>query len=131
MLRRKFMLTVPILLGIQSLNAEGQKSKKSLIVHHVLFWLKNPNAEEDKIKLIEGLRTLKKIEFHRTLIGVPVETIGSEGSDSSYHVSLVTYFDNEKGRLAYEIAPAHQAFIRECNHLWAKKITYDTFCELP
>lgn len=125
------MLSFPFLLGVQSVNAEEQKTKKSLIVHHVLFWLKNPNSDEDKIKLIEGLRTLKKIEFHRTLIGVPVNTAASEGEDPSYHVSLVTYFDNDKGRLAYNTNPTHQYFMMEYNHLWEKKVTYDTVCELP
>ena len=131
MLRRKFILSAPVFLGIQSANAKGLKSKKSLIVHHVLFWLKNPNSDEDKIKLIEGLRALKKIEFHRTLIGVPVKTSGAEGEDDSYHVSLVTYFDNDKGRLAYKANPLYQSFMTEYNHLWERKVTYDTVCEIP
>jgi len=131
MLRRKFILTVLVFFGIRSLNAKGQKSKKSLIVHHVLFWLKNPNSEEDKVKLIKGLRTLEKIEFHRTLIGVPVDTSSSEEEDRSYSVSFVTYFDNDKGRLAYKNNPVHQTFMTDYNHLWEKKITYDTVCEIP
>jgi hypothetical protein len=131
MFRRKFLATIPSLLGMRSINAETAKPKKSLIVHHVLFWLKDPNSAEDKIKLLEKLRTLKKIEFHRTLIGVPVPAAGSNDIDSSYHVSLVTYFDSEKGRKAYENNHVHQTFIRECSHLWDKKVTYDSVCELP
>ena len=131
MLRRRFLFNVPFLLGIQTLNAEKLKSKKSLIVHHVLFWLKDPTSEADKVKLLEMLRPLKKIEFHRTLIGVPVKTLSSEGGDSSYQVSLVTYFDDDKGRIAYETHPDHQAFIRESSHLWQKRVTNDTVCELP
>jgi hypothetical protein len=30
-------------------------------VHHVLFYLKNPNSAEDKAQLIEGLQALSKV----------------------------------------------------------------------
>ena len=37
------------------------------LVHHVFFWLKNPNSKEDLNKLIEGLQTLRKIESVKKL----------------------------------------------------------------
>ena len=33
----------------------------SHFVHHVLFYLKNPNSAEDKAQLIEGLQALSKV----------------------------------------------------------------------
>ena len=129
--RRNFLSTVAFFLPSLSLTASTWKSKKSLIVHHVLFWLKNVNSEEDKIKLMENLEALKKIEYHRTLIGIPMEGQEYEGTDSSYNVSLVTYFDDVKGRTAYENHPVHQAFIRDSNYLWQKTVTYTTVCQLP
>jgi len=131
MLRRKFLITIPLFSGFTLANAKKLRTRKSLIVHHVLFWLKNPGSEDDRIKLIELLRPLKKIEYHRTLIGVPVKSLGSEGVDFTYDVSLVTYFNNDKGRIAYENHPEHRAFIRDNNHLWQKRLTYDTVCEIP
>ena len=32
------------------------------VVHHVFFWLKNPDSREDLAKLIAGLRTLAGID---------------------------------------------------------------------
>ena len=33
----------------------------SHFVHHVLFYLKNPNSAEDKAQLMEGLQALSKV----------------------------------------------------------------------
>ena len=57
------------------------KDKKQL-THHVFFWLKNRDSKEDLAKLLDGLRTLKKIETIRKLhIGGErnVEQIDSAG----------------------------------------------------
>ena len=35
------------------------------LVHHVFFWLKNPDSKDDLAKLLTGLRTLAKIETVR------------------------------------------------------------------
>jgi hypothetical protein len=111
--------------------ATGQKrKKKNLIVHHTLFWLKDPKSVEDKNNLIENLRTLEKIEYHRTLIGVPVDNVEYESTDSSYDVSLVTYFDNVNARIEYQNNPVHKAFIEKCAGLWQKTVSYDTICEI-
>lgn len=130
MIRRKFFVATLFSVLNPFLVIGQKKKKKSLIVHHTLFWLKNPKSVEDKDKLIENLRTLEKIEYHRTLIGVPVRDIEYEATDSTYDVSIVTYFDNIKGRIEYQNNPAHRAFIEKCADLWQKKISYDTVCEI-
>jgi len=46
-----------------------------MFVHHVYFWLRNESNEEDKAKLIEGLRKLSKVSTIRKFyIGVPAAT---------------------------------------------------------
>jgi hypothetical protein len=107
------------------------RKKRSLIVHHTLFWLKDPKSEGNKTTLIENLRTLIRIEDHRTLIGVPIKTIDYEGTDSSYDVSIVTYFDNVDQRVTYQNHPVHQAFFFDNKGLWDRFVSYDTFCEIP
>jgi hypothetical protein len=32
--------------------------KKDAFIHHVFFWLKNPNSAEDELGLVEGLKKL-------------------------------------------------------------------------
>ena len=129
MFRREFFAAF-LAFAFSPLKVFRQK-KKTLIVHHTLFWLKDPKSEENKIKLIESLRILKKNEFHRTLIGVPTMTPDYEGTDSSYDVSIVTYFDNVDGRVTYQNHPVHQAFLSTSHELWDRFISYDTICEIP
>ncbi|HTJ53165.1 MAG TPA: hypothetical protein VL443_27105, partial [Cyclobacteriaceae bacterium] len=74
--RRKFiassaLITAGVAVSAKSLLTMETKNKKQL-AHHVFFWLKNPGSKEDLAKLLEGLRTLEKIETIRLLhIGVP------------------------------------------------------------
>ena len=47
----------------------------SHFVHHVLFYLKNPNSAEDKAQLMEGLHALSKVpSIVFSNIGSPANT---------------------------------------------------------
>ena len=101
------------------------KDKKQL-VHHVFFWLKNRDSKEDLNKLLEGLRTLAKIETIRKLhIGVPASTEQRHVVDSSYSASELMFFDDIAGQNVYQDHPIHKKFIENCSHLWEKVIVYD------
>ncbi len=102
------------------------KDKKQLI-HHVFFWLKNRDSKEDLTKLLEGLRTLEKIETIRSLhIGVPASTEKRDVVDNSYSASELMFFDDTAGQKTYQDHPIHQKFIANCSHLWEKVIVYDS-----
>lgn len=102
------------------------KDKKQL-VHHVFFWLKNPDSKADLNKLIEGLQTLRKIETIRQIhIGVPASTEKRPVVDSSYHASELMFFDDLAGQKVYQDHPIHQKFIADCSHLWDKVVVYDS-----
>ena len=101
------------------------KEKKQL-AHHVFFWLKNPDSSADRDKLIEGLKTLKKIETIKKLhIGVPASTEKRDVVDNSYHVSELMFFDDVEGQNVYQVHPIHKKFIDDCSHLWSKVLVYD------
>ena len=75
--RRKFLAAGALLgTGVSvSASPAADKKIKNAIVHHVFFWLKNPDSKEDLNKLIAGLKTLEKIETVRKIhIGVPAPT---------------------------------------------------------
>lgn len=96
------------------------------LVHHVFFWLKNPESVADRDKLVEGLRTLAAIPTISKLhIGVPASTEKREVVDSTWQVSELMFFENEAGQKIYQEHPLHQAFIKNCGHLWQKVIVYD------
>lgn len=103
-----------------------EKAKKQ-VVHHVFFWLKNPGSKEDLNKLLEGLKTLKKIEtVKRIHVGVPASTEQRDVIDSSYSASELLFFDDLAGQKKYQDHPIHQKFIENCSHLWEKVIVYDS-----
>ncbi len=99
---------------------------KNLFVHHVYFWLKNPDSKEDRDKLVDGLRKLSKAstikDFH---IGQPAST-NREVIDRSYSVSWLLFFDNQKDQDIYQTDPIHLKFVEECSGLWKKVVVYDS-----
>jgi hypothetical protein len=126
--RRKFIATTAaVTAGAAAFGLPTMQTKnKKQLVHHVFFWLKNPNSKEDLNKLLEGLRTLEKIETIRKLhIGVPASTEKRPVVDSSYSASELMFFDDLEGQKIYQDHPIHQKFIADCSHLWDKVIVYD------
>lgn len=103
-------------------------SKASLtpIVHHVFFWLKNPDAKADRDALIAGLRTLAGVDTVRGIhIGVPADTAQRGVIDASYSVSEILLFDDVAGQNAYQVHPIHKKFVADCEHLWQRVVVYD------
>ncbi len=130
--RRKFILsTAALTAGVVAASAlplptMETKDKKQLS-HHVFFWLKNPDSKEDLNKLIEGLKTLRKIETIKKLhIGVPASTEKRDVVDNSYQVSELMFFDDVEGQNVYQVHPLHKKFVEDCSHLWSKVIVYDS-----
>lgn len=102
-----------------------QKSKYPL-VHHVFFWLKNPGSVADRDRIIEGLKTLRKIPAIKELrIGVVASTEKRDVVDNSWAVSELMFFEDLAGQAVYQDHPIHQQFIKDCSHLWDKVIVYD------
>jgi hypothetical protein len=96
------------------------------LVHHVFFWLKNPNSKEDLEKLLTGLRTLAKIESVRGVhFGVPASTEKRDVVDNSYSASEILFFDDTAGQKIYQDHPIHKQFVADCSHLWDRVVVYD------
>lgn len=117
-----------VTLGTAAVAASGASAAPAAgkIVHHVFFWLKNPDSAAEREQLIAGVRALAKIEVVRSLqVGVPASTEQRDVVDSSFHVSELLVFDNVADQKTYQDHPAHQDFVAKCAHLWAKVIVYD------
>ena len=96
------------------------------IVHHALFWLKNPDSKEDRDKLVAGVKSLGKIETVKELhVGIVASTEKRDVVDNSWGVSEVMFFADLAGQAAYQTHPIHQEFIKNHSHLWEKVIVYD------
>jgi hypothetical protein len=108
--------------------AASMTSKTSVppVVHHVFFWLKNPNSKEDLASLLAGLRTLAGIDTVRGIhIGVPAATEQRGVVDGSYSASEILFFDDVAGQNAYQVHPIHKKFVADCEHLWQRVVVYD------
>ena len=71
--RRHFISLATFIPFLNYRKMDNISSKK--VIHHVFFWLKNPNSEADKLKLKEGLKTLEAIkEVKKLYIGEPAST---------------------------------------------------------
>jgi len=122
MKRRTFLAASP-LVGA----AMGQAPAKKSLLHHVFFWLKNPNSAADKKQLIEGLKSLGAIPSIKQIhIGTLASTEKRDVVDTSWDVSELMFFDDEAGQKVYQDHPIHQAFVEKHAHLWQKVIVYDS-----
>ncbi|KXK22434.1 MAG: stress protein [Bacteroidetes bacterium OLB12] len=125
--RRKFLAGASLLSLAPALNAFPMDQEKNVLVHHVFFWLKNPNSKEDLAKLIAGVKALSRIETIQYIqVGVPANTEKRDVVDTSYSVSELMFFKDLAGQKTYQDHPLHVKFIEECSHLWERVVVYDT-----
>lgn len=125
--RRNFIAKASLLTLGTSVPAFARSSEKKVLVHHVMFWLKNPGSAGDRDKLIAGLKSLHKIETIKFLhVGVPASTEKRDVVDNSFGVSELMFFDSEADQKTYQDHPLHQKFIQDHSHLWEKVIVYDS-----
>lgn len=100
--------------------------EKGTFIHHVYFWLNNPESKEDFDKLVAGLRKLSAVKTIKSFhIGKPADT-NREVIDRSYSVSWMLLFKNKADQDSYQVDPIHLKFVEDCKHLWKKVVVYDT-----
>lgn len=126
--RRSFMKNLALvtagtgLVTFDNLNT----TKMDAFVHHVYFWLKNPDSQEDLKALLEGLRKLSKIDYIKMFhIGRPANT-NRDVIERSYSVSWMLVFNNMEEEERYQKDPIHLHFVDTCKHLWSKVVVYDS-----
>lgn len=101
-------------------------SLQNTFIHHVYFWLKNPESKEDLQKLVAGLEALSAVpEIKLFHIGTPAAT-DREVIDNTYAVSWLNVFETAKDQDVYQTHPLHLKFIEDCSHLWSKVKVYDS-----
>ena len=124
--RRTFIAAAATVAAASNAGATTAVTTYPKLVHHVFFWLKNPDSKEDLAKLLAGLRTLAEIETVRgTHFGVPASTEKRDVVDNSYSASEILFFDDTAGQKVYQDHPIHKQFVADCSHLWEKVVVYD------
>ncbi len=126
--RRTFIAAATATAAVSALQAGDKPAVNNYprLVHHVFFWLKNPDSKEDLERLLKGLKTLAGIPSVRGVhFGVPASTEKREVVDNSYSASEILFFDDTAGQKIYQDHPIHQQFVADCSHLWQRVVVYD------
>ena len=126
--RRKFLATTATLAaGTEAMSMPiNTKSDKYPVIHHVLFWLKNPSSKADRDKLVAGVKSLGKIKVVKEIhVGVVASTEKRDVVDNSWGVSELLFFSSTADQKAYQDDPIHTKFVEEHSALWDKVIVYD------
>ncbi|HMQ46938.1 MAG TPA: Dabb family protein [Saprospiraceae bacterium] len=143
---KKKLLFLCVLLAIQAGSLQAQAKTKAAksnkmkentsletsiggpIAHVVYFWLKNPDAAEDRAAFEKSLTTfIKNSKFAKTYhIGIPAATPPRPVVDASYTYNLIVTFDTLEDQEGYQAEPAHLQFIEECKDLWDRVVVYDS-----
>lgn len=98
---------------------------KNTFVHHVFFWLKEPNNSEACKQFEQGLQSLVKVpQIQTSHIARPVES-SRDVVDDSFTYSYMVFFKNKEDQEIYQTHPIHLKFIEDCQHLWNKVVVYD------
>jgi len=96
------------------------------LVHHVFFWLKNPDSQEDLNAMLDGIKGLGEIpQVKGVHAAVPAATEQRGVVDGTYSVSEILLFDSLEDQATYQSHPLHQAFIDAHSEKWEKVIVYD------
>ncbi len=104
----------------------SKKKFEGLFIHHVYFWLKNPDSESDKAHLRTGLEKLAGVPNIKMVhIGTPAST-NRDVIERGYAFSWLCFFNSLEEEEIYQTHPMHLQFIEECKHTWSKVVVYDS-----
>lgn len=96
-----------------------------MLVHAVYFWLRPDLTDEERARFEANLRTLAEIPSQGCHIGTPAPT-DRPVIDRSYTWALVLLFADMAEHDAYQVHPAHQAFVTENKQYWSRVQIYDS-----
>tara|TARA_X000000950_G_scaffold263066_1_gene334939 strand:- start:86 stop:385 length:300 start_codon:yes stop_codon:yes gene_type:complete len=97
-----------------------------MLVHTVIFWLKNNLSNEERSTFFKEVATLGTIpsveDFH---LGTPAQTPKRPVIDDSYDCAVTVVLQDLAAQDQYQIDPIHQEFIDTCSSFWERVVIYD------
>jgi len=105
----------------------SEKKLNGFLVHHVFFWLKEPDNNIVRAQFEQAIGKLLKVEtieyYH---FGVPASTFQRDVIDHSYTYSYMLFFKSKADQDIYQSHQLHLTFVDENKHLWEKVFVYDS-----
>ncbi len=97
-----------------------------MLVHVVLFWLKEECTEADHAEFRKYLDTLKEIDLMEACYtGTPADVPSRPMIDTSYDFALTCIFKSIEDHNTYQQHPIHSVFLEHCEDKWDKVLVYD------
>lgn len=98
-----------------------------MLVHTVLFWLKEDLNDAQRTEFRDALETLKQIKSADAVyIGNPAATKPRPGViEDTYDFCLTIVFKDLAAHDTYQVDPAHKKFIQTYSSLWKQVRIYD------
>ena len=130
MIRKKLFSILLLVLAISLFttcrNDQTNKFCEQPFVHHVFFWLNNPEDTGDRAEFEKGIEELLEVPQIKSYhFGEPAATARRDGVDGSYTYSYMVFFEDKESQDIYQEHPIHRKFIDEYQHLWKKVQVYD------
>lgn len=126
-MKEKIFLIARLLVRLdESLKKLDLKDRLDMLVHTVVFWLKNDLSDRNKstfFKEVATLGTISSVEdFH---LGTPAETPKRPVIDDSYDCVLTVVLKDLAAHDQYQVDPIHRTFIAACSSFWERVVIYD------
>ncbi|MDD4888466.1 MAG: Dabb family protein [Phycisphaerae bacterium] len=97
-----------------------------MLVHTVIFWLKDSVSQADRTAFRKALEGLTRINTVKQLfVGTPAPMKERAVLDSSYDFALTVLFDNVAEQNAYQVDPLHTKLLADFSAGWKKVVVYD------
>jgi len=134
MQRRKFIKNVAgtavlgglLCTSVSSVLASSQKQDK-MIVHYVLFWLREDLSQQEIKDFTGFFEELRKIpNAHSLQYGPPAKTNPRGVVDNSFSYNLLVQFKTMDDIAVYETHPIHLAAIEKYSKNWTKVVVHDS-----
>ena len=97
-----------------------------MLIHTVIFWLKNDLSEDQKNIFINQVKTLGEIssveDFH---LGTPACTPKRPVVEDSYDCAITVVLKDMAAHDDYQADPIHLEFIEKCKEMWERVVIYD------
>ncbi len=105
----------------------GEVKITGALMHHVFFWLKEPENKAHRKQFEKAMNDLLKVETIKVShVGIPAATEERGVVENSYTYSYMVMFDSLDDQNIYQKHPLHLKFIEENSHLWNKVVVYDS-----
>ena len=123
---RRQLLGAAAAVALASSSAANADEAETGFMHHVFFWLKEPNNEAHRKQFLGAIAKMKKIPtIQRCVIGKPAGT-PREVVDNSWTFDWYVTFAGRDAWQVYNDHEIHKKFIEEVGHLWERVQVYDT-----